>query len=75
MNVQHLQLHLRVSACSRLPQVAYWDVYEGSAIREVEGAQSGAINCMHISQDGTHFVTGMAHNTSFYTCPWSIHVF
>uniref|UniRef100_A0A8D3EA63 Cilia- and flagella-associated protein 52 n=1 Tax=Scophthalmus maximus TaxID=52904 RepID=A0A8D3EA63_SCOMX len=39
-------------------KVAYWDVYEGSAIREVEGAQSGAINCMHISQDGTHFVTG-----------------
>ncbi|XP_049900646.1 cilia- and flagella-associated protein 52 [Epinephelus moara] len=39
-------------------KVAYWDVYDGSAIREVEGSQSGAINGMHISQDGKHFVTG-----------------
>uniref|UniRef100_A0A3Q3KS70 Cilia- and flagella-associated protein 52 n=1 Tax=Monopterus albus TaxID=43700 RepID=A0A3Q3KS70_MONAL len=39
-------------------KVAYWDVYDGSAIRELEGSQSGAINGMHISQDGKHFVTG-----------------
>ncbi|XP_040002549.1 cilia- and flagella-associated protein 52 isoform X1 [Xiphias gladius] len=39
-------------------KVTYWDVYDGSAIRELEGSQSGAINGMHISQDGKHFVTG-----------------
>ncbi|XP_074486601.1 cilia- and flagella-associated protein 52 [Sebastes fasciatus] len=39
-------------------KVAYWDVYDGSAIRELEGSQSGAINGMHISEDGKHFVTG-----------------
>uniref|UniRef100_A0A7N6AUJ5 Cilia- and flagella-associated protein 52 n=1 Tax=Anabas testudineus TaxID=64144 RepID=A0A7N6AUJ5_ANATE len=39
-------------------KVAYWDVYDGSAIRELEGSKSGAINGMHISQDGKHFVTG-----------------
>ncbi|KAA8594982.1 hypothetical protein FQN60_012117 [Etheostoma spectabile] len=38
--------------------VAYWDVYDGSAIRELEGSLSGAINGMHITQDGKHFVTG-----------------
>ncbi|XP_072239974.1 cilia- and flagella-associated protein 52 isoform X2 [Leuresthes tenuis] len=39
-------------------KVAYWDVYDGSIIRELEGSQSGAINGMHITQDGKHFVTG-----------------
>ncbi|KAM9315277.1 cilia- and flagella-associated protein 52 [Pholidichthys leucotaenia] len=39
-------------------KVAYWDVYNGSAIRELEASQSRAINCMDISQDGKHFVTG-----------------
>uniref|UniRef100_A0A665THZ6 Cilia- and flagella-associated protein 52 n=1 Tax=Echeneis naucrates TaxID=173247 RepID=A0A665THZ6_ECHNA len=39
-------------------KVAYWDVYDGSAIRELEGSQSGAINGLHISHDGKHFVTG-----------------
>ncbi|KAG7242356.1 hypothetical protein INR49_023485 [Caranx melampygus] len=38
--------------------VVYWDVYDGSAIREVEGSLSGAINGLHISQDGKYFVTG-----------------
>ncbi|KAM4594295.1 cilia- and flagella-associated protein 52 [Fundulus diaphanus] len=39
-------------------KVTYWDVYDGSSIREREGSQSGAINSLHITQDGSHFVTG-----------------
>nr|XP_046266536.1 cilia- and flagella-associated protein 52 [Scatophagus argus] len=39
-------------------KIAYWDVYDGTAIRELEGSKSGAINGMHISQEGKHFVTG-----------------
>uniref|UniRef100_A0A7N8XA46 Cilia- and flagella-associated protein 52 n=1 Tax=Mastacembelus armatus TaxID=205130 RepID=A0A7N8XA46_9TELE len=39
-------------------KIIYWDVYDGTAIRELEGSQSGAINGMHITQDGKHFVTG-----------------
>ncbi|XP_030589052.1 cilia- and flagella-associated protein 52 [Archocentrus centrarchus] len=40
-------------------KVAYWDVLESRcALRELEASQSGAINGMHISQDGKHFVTG-----------------
>lgn len=50
---------LIVSLCFSFPmQVVYWDAYDGSAIRELEGSQSGAINGMHISHDGRHFVTG-----------------
>ncbi|TNN55251.1 Cilia- and flagella-associated protein 52 [Liparis tanakae] len=39
-------------------KVAYWDVFDGAVIRELEGSQSGSINGMNISQDGQHFVTG-----------------
>lgn len=39
-------------------KVTYWDVYDGSPIRELEGSQSGAINGLHITQDGKYFVTG-----------------
>lgn len=41
-----------------LLQVVYWDAYDGSAIRELEGLLTGSINAMDISQGGTHFVTG-----------------
>lgn len=61
--VQQLQPCLRDSLRSFPTQVSYWDVFDGSAIRELEGSQSGAINGMHISQDGKHFVTGMGHYT------------
>lgn len=54
----HLQLHFRVSVCLIPPQVTYWDVFDGSVIRELEASLSGSINGMHISQDGKHFVTG-----------------
>ncbi|XP_034544788.1 cilia- and flagella-associated protein 52 [Notolabrus celidotus] len=39
-------------------KIVYWDMFDGTAIRELEGSQLGAINGMHISQDGGHFVTG-----------------
>ncbi|KAM6939824.1 cilia- and flagella-associated protein 52 [Xenentodon cancila] len=39
-------------------KVTYWDVYDGSVIRELRGALSGTINAVDITQDGRHFVTG-----------------
>ncbi|XP_014847752.1 PREDICTED: cilia- and flagella-associated protein 52-like isoform X1 [Poecilia mexicana] len=39
-------------------RITYWYVLDGSSIRELEGSQSGAINTMHITTDGNHFVTG-----------------
>uniref|UniRef100_A0A3B4AX48 Cilia- and flagella-associated protein 52 n=1 Tax=Periophthalmus magnuspinnatus TaxID=409849 RepID=A0A3B4AX48_9GOBI len=39
-------------------KVTYWNVYDGSPIRELEGSQSGTVNAVHITQDGRHFVTG-----------------
>ncbi|XP_065753335.1 cilia- and flagella-associated protein 52 isoform X1 [Phocoena phocoena] len=39
-------------------KIAYWEVFDGSVIRELEGSLSGAINGMDITVEGVHFVTG-----------------
>ncbi|XP_028675401.1 cilia- and flagella-associated protein 52 [Erpetoichthys calabaricus] len=39
-------------------KIGYWEVFDGAAIRELEGSLSGSINGMDIAQDGRHFVTG-----------------
>uniref|UniRef100_A0A8C4VB53 Cilia- and flagella-associated protein 52 n=1 Tax=Falco tinnunculus TaxID=100819 RepID=A0A8C4VB53_FALTI len=39
-------------------RIRYWEVFDGSAIREVEGSVSGSINGMDITSDGAYFVTG-----------------
>ncbi|KAM8797004.1 cilia- and flagella-associated protein 52 [Eudromia elegans] len=39
-------------------RIGYWEVFDGSAIRELEGSTSGSINGMDITSDGVHFVTG-----------------
>lgn len=39
-------------------QVAYWEVFDGSVIRELEGSLSGSVNGMDTTLEGVHFVTG-----------------
>ncbi|XP_016787888.1 cilia- and flagella-associated protein 52 isoform X2 [Pan troglodytes] len=39
-------------------KIAYWEVFDGTVIRELEGSLSGSINGMDITQEGVHFVTG-----------------
>ncbi|NXC20565.1 CFA52 protein, partial [Corythaeola cristata] len=39
-------------------RIEYWEVFDGSALREVEGSASGSINGMDITSDGACFVTG-----------------
>ncbi|NXV80804.1 CFA52 protein, partial [Atlantisia rogersi] len=39
-------------------QIGYWEVFDGSEVREVEGSVSGSINGMDITSDGAYFVTG-----------------
>ena len=38
-------------------KIGYWEIYDGSMIREVEGSISGSVNCMDII-NGSHFVSG-----------------
>ncbi|CAI9593064.1 unnamed protein product [Staurois parvus] len=39
-------------------KIGYWEVFDGSPIRGLEGSMSGSINGMDISDSGSHFVTG-----------------
>ncbi|XP_068118492.1 cilia- and flagella-associated protein 52 [Hyperolius riggenbachi] len=39
-------------------KIGYWEVFDGSPIRGLEGSMTGAINGMDISDSGSHFVTG-----------------
>ncbi|XP_066999965.2 cilia- and flagella-associated protein 52 [Anabrus simplex] len=39
-------------------KIGYWEVYDGSLIRELEGSNCAALNTLDISADGHMFVTG-----------------
>ena len=39
-------------------KIGYWEVQDGSALRELEGSKTGSINAMDISSDGTYYITG-----------------
>jgi len=39
-------------------KMAYWEAFDGSQIRELEGAKTGSVNAMDISTDGQFIVTG-----------------
>ncbi|XP_048410764.1 cilia- and flagella-associated protein 52 isoform X2 [Stegostoma tigrinum] len=38
-------------------KIGYWEVYDGSAIRELDGSLSGSVNGMDITMNGDFFVT------------------
>ena len=39
-------------------KVGYFETFDGSAIRELEGSLAGSINGMDISRHGKYFVSG-----------------
>lgn len=39
-------------------KICYWEVLDGSKVRELDGSRSGSINSIDISKDGKYFVTG-----------------
>ncbi|KAK2514652.1 hypothetical protein Q9233_014808 [Columba guinea] len=41
-------------------KIVYWEVLDGSAIREVQGSLSSSINGLDITSDGASFVTGFS---------------
>ncbi|XP_076027281.1 cilia- and flagella-associated protein 52-like [Genypterus blacodes] len=47
-----------IITCGTDRKIGYWDVSEGWPIRELEASKSGAINAVHITQDGKYFVSG-----------------
>jgi len=39
-------------------KIGYWELYDGSLIRELGGSGSGVLNAVDISRDGKHVLTG-----------------
>lgn len=39
-------------------KIGYWETYDASMIRELDGSMSGSVNAIDISTDGTYFVSG-----------------
>lgn len=39
-------------------KITYWDVFDGQAIRMLEGSEEGEVNTLAITQEGEHFVSG-----------------
>lgn len=38
-------------------KISYWELYDGTLIRELDGSRSGSVNGMDISLDGQYYVT------------------
>ncbi|KAL1117056.1 hypothetical protein AAG570_004384, partial [Ranatra chinensis] len=58
MSVQFHPTDCQVLTCGTNRQICYWEVYDGTLLRELEGSRVAALNTLHISKDGEHFVTG-----------------
>lgn len=39
-------------------KISYWEVFDGSLVRDVEGSKRGCINCLSINSTGQVFITG-----------------
>lgn len=49
---------LQILTCGTDRKLGYWETYDGSMIRELEGSKSGAINSLDMTADQRCFVTG-----------------
>ena len=54
-------------------KIGYWEVYDGSLIREIEGSGVSALNAIDITRNGEHMVTGgNDHYVKVNLCPMHI---
>lgn len=58
MCVRYHPSSCQVITCGTNRMIAYWEIYDGSLIREVEGSKSSALNTLDITANGKYFATG-----------------
>lgn len=39
-------------------KVSYWEVFDGSLVRDIDASDKGCINCLAINSTGETFITG-----------------
>lgn len=49
--------------CGSNHKISYWDAYDGSAIRVVDGSMTGEMTSLDIDAHGDHFVSGSGDKT------------
>lgn len=55
---QYLPNAVQVLTAGSDKSISYWEVYDGSQVRELEGSKTGPINFIDIETTGTYFVSG-----------------
>lgn len=58
MGVKYHPSGCQLLTCGTNRQIGYWEIFDGSLIREVEGSISAALNTLDVSQDGNFYITG-----------------
>ncbi|XP_043195551.1 cilia- and flagella-associated protein 52-like [Amphibalanus amphitrite] len=58
MSVCYHPSEAQLITCGTDRKLAYWEIFDGSLIRELEAAQDGALNALDITSDGKYIVTG-----------------
>lgn len=49
---------VQVLTCGTDRKIAYWETWDGSLVREIEGSTGGTLNCIEIDPNGKYFLTG-----------------
>lgn len=58
MSVRYFPSGVQILTAGSDRKLAYWEVLDGSVVRELEGSPTGTINSIDISPDGGLFVSG-----------------
>lgn len=58
MTAQFTSDGIQILTCGTDRKISYWETLDCSLIREIEGSNVGTMNCLDITPDGRHFVTG-----------------
>lgn len=53
--------------------ISYWEVYDASLVRDVEGSAKGAVNCLSLNSTGDVFATAGVDQTLRVRIPLVIH--
>ncbi|CAH1391738.1 unnamed protein product [Nezara viridula] len=67
MGVKYHPSGCQLLTCGTNRQIGYWEIFDGSLIREVEGSISAALNTLDISHDGNFYITG---GNDYYVKVW-----
>ncbi|XP_066909450.1 cilia- and flagella-associated protein 52 isoform X2 [Halyomorpha halys] len=67
MGVKYHPSGCQLLTCGTNRQIGYWEIFDGSLIREVEGSISAALNTLDVSHDGNFYITG---GNDYYVKVW-----